>query len=495
MRRAIRKATHTRSVARPPILPGPTQAGFPPTTPARPHPRAQAPKPGKPPARILLPTPLPGAAPTSRPSPPACAASSPPSSAAAPPLDRSRTRLSSPDRRRPRLLPRSPPSPLAPNTTPPRAATGRSSTGPRSSPSPRRSASTPCSTPPSSAPTPPASAPGAFRAALEAAYWRTKVANLVAFDAVDQLTGALAAVDVPSIVLKGAALAFTLYPDPARRPIGDIDILVHPEHVAVALRVLGLLGYVPTPSGLAANIVARIAGGDTRTLARRCQVTMLRGARSAQQLPMQVDLHWSLNSRALLRRTMDAAWFWEHTRPVFRSGMRVLGDEAQLLHLSAHTLQHGIPRLRWTYDMALLLARRPLAWEVVLAGAERCGLGLAVQSSLAAVTLIWGIAPPAWVDERLAALPVSGAELRLRRATWSGDDRAVGAFDLLSQPDLAGALDLWLAAALPPAAYLQARYRIVDPHLLPAYYLLHAVRGTVQGGLGALRLLSRDPGA
>ena len=93
--------------------------------------------------------------------------------------------------------------------------------------------------------------------------------------------------------------------------------------------------------------------------------------------------------------------------------------------------------------------------------------------------MIWGIAPPAWVDDRLAALPVSGAELRLRRATWSGDDRAVAAFDLLSQPDLASALDLWLAAALPPAAYLQARYQIADPHLLPAYYLLHAVRGTV----------------
>ena len=362
------------------------------------------------------------------------------------------------------------------------------------------------------------SCPWLVRTALEAAYWRTKVANLVAFDAVDQITGAFASVDVPSIVLKGAALALTLYPDPARRPIGDIDILVHLDHVAVALRVLGLLGYAPAPSGPALGIAARIAAGDTRTLARRCQVTMVRGARSVQQLPMQVDLHWSLNGRALLRRTMDAAWFWDHARPaqparsaasgaaapgapaagghaVVPGGMRVLSDEAQLLHLCAHTLQHGIPRLRWTYDMALLLARRPLAWEVVLAGAERCGLGLAVQSSLAAVALVWGVAPPAWVDDRLAALPVSGAELRLRRATWSGDGRAVAAFDLLSQPDLGSALDLWLAAVLPPAAYLQARYRIADPHLLPAYYLLHAVRGTVLGGLGALRLLGPDPRA
>ena len=340
--------------------------------------------------------------------------------------------------------------------------------------------------------------PATVRAALEAAYWRTKVANLLALDAVDQFTGALAAVDVPSVTLKGAALAFTLYPDAARRPLGDLDVLVHPEHVATALRVLALLGYVPAPGCPAAAIVARVAAGDGRVLARRCQITLLRGAQNSHQLPMQVDLHWSLNNRALLRRTMDPAWFWDHTRPAsfgrILGGreLRVLSDEAQLLHLCAHTLQHGIPRLRWTYDMALLLARRPLVWEVVLGGAERCGLGLAVQSSLAAVALIWGIAPPAWVEDWLAALPVSGAELRLRRATWSGDSRAVAAADLLSQPDLRSALDLWLAAALPPAGYLQARYRLADPHLLPACYLLHAVRGTVLASLGALRLLGKD---
>ena len=97
----------------------------------------------------------------------------------------------------PRCPRRSTPAPRAPSTSTRLAATGRSSTGPRSSPSPRPSASTPCSTPPSSAPTPPQHRPWLVRAALEAAYWRTKVANLVAFDAVDQLTGALAAVDVP----------------------------------------------------------------------------------------------------------------------------------------------------------------------------------------------------------------------------------------------------------------------------------------------------------
>ena len=114
------------------------------------------------------------------------------------------------------------------------------------------------------------------------------------------------------------------------------------------------------------------------------------------------------------------------------------------------------------------------------------------EPSLAEAAFTGSLNPPATLTSAILGDP---GNVPPGRATWSGDDRAVGAFDLLSQPDLASALDLWLAAALPPAAYLQARYRIADPHLLPAYYLLHAVRGTVLGGLGALRLLGRDPSA
>jgi hypothetical protein len=333
--------------------------------------------------------------------------------------------------------------------------------------------------------------PPAVRAELEAAYWRTKVANLLALDAVAGFVGALAVAEVPAVVLKGAALAFTVYGDPALRPLGDIDVLVHPHQVAVALRVLGLLGYAPVPGSLAVDTAARVAAGEERILQRRSEVTFVRDGMSAAGVPTQVDLHWGLNGRALLRRSMDTRWFWDHTRvaALGRRELCIFGEEAQLLHLCAHTLQHGVPRLRWTYDIALLLSRCRLAWEDVLAGAKRCGLGIALQSSLAAVALIWGVAAPAWVQDQLAALPVSVAEARLRRFTWSGDSRAVATFDAMSQPDLRSALDIWLAAALPPRSYLQQRYKIVDMHLLPAYYLLHAVRGTVLSGLSALRVL------
>ncbi|MGD8686839.1 MAG: nucleotidyltransferase family protein, partial [Syntrophobacterales bacterium] len=45
------------------------------------------------------------------------------------------------------------------------------------------------------------------------------------------------------LVLRGPALAFSLYEDPAMRPSGDLDLLVIPEHVVRARDILESLGY------------------------------------------------------------------------------------------------------------------------------------------------------------------------------------------------------------------------------------------------------------
>ena len=45
--------------------------------------------------------------------------------------------------------------------------------------------------------------------------------------------------------LKGANLAYRHYPDPALRPMADLDLLVHPENAQQALAALEMLGYIP----------------------------------------------------------------------------------------------------------------------------------------------------------------------------------------------------------------------------------------------------------
>ena len=54
--------------------------------------------------------------------------------------------------------------------------------------------------------------------------------------------GALSALEVPAMVVKGAALG-TFYPDPALRPYGDLDIMVSEAQLDMAERALNGLGY------------------------------------------------------------------------------------------------------------------------------------------------------------------------------------------------------------------------------------------------------------
>lgn len=54
---------------------------------------------------------------------------------------------------------------------------------------------------------------------------------------------ALEAAGVEPVILKGGALAHTLYPDPGERPMTDLDVLVAPERTGDALRALTDAGW------------------------------------------------------------------------------------------------------------------------------------------------------------------------------------------------------------------------------------------------------------
>lgn len=80
---------------------------------------------------------------------------------------------------------------------------------------------------------------GAARAAVVAR-------SLAADDLAATLSGALAAVGAPPILLKGPALAEWLYAPGELRPYGDVDLIVDPARRAAADAVLEAAGFVAT---------------------------------------------------------------------------------------------------------------------------------------------------------------------------------------------------------------------------------------------------------
>ena len=59
----------------------------------------------------------------------------------------------------------------------------------------------------------------------------------------EQVLSALATLDVPALLMKGAALAYLYYPDPCLRPRYDTDLLVRKDDMPAVTRVLQASGY------------------------------------------------------------------------------------------------------------------------------------------------------------------------------------------------------------------------------------------------------------
>ena len=191
------------------------------------------------------------------------------------------------------------------------------------------------------------------------------------------LLQASAAAGLDLLVLKGAALAETLYPHPGLRPFGDIDILVRPEDAPRAKLLLERLGYTVAPAVWG----ALLRGADTQ--ANFFQHTG-RGI-------VVVELHTGLLNNAFFRGhvVLDTNGLWSRACParLADTAALVLGPEDQLLHLCLHLAGHYFFAPQSLRDIDLQ-CRRSIDWPLFLRlaeGARAAPLSFAALSAAATV--------------------------------------------------------------------------------------------------------------
>lgn len=172
---------------------------------------------------------------------------------------------------------------------------------------------------------------------------------------------------VPILNLKGAALAYLLYDDPAVRPSSDIDLLCREEDFEASHRVLVSLGYTPDD---APHLPSRHSPDET---------FFERRFRHANGICV-VELH--VDAIKLGVKPKHFQTIWERTQIVDVQGTAAMtmGLEDQLLMLCVHLHRHGFNRLVWFKDIDLLIRKfgSELDWSMVLEQARSEG----VKSSL-----------------------------------------------------------------------------------------------------------------
>lgn len=211
-----------------------------------------------------------------------------------------------------------------------------------------------------------------------------------------RLRSELGANGIEFIPMKGFMLSIQLYGDPGMRSTRDLDLLLKPEQMEEADRVLRRDGYErkfpdfePTPK--------------QKDWIHRNQVHFVYHHKQRQQL---VELHW----RLLQWRTEHVGEIWNRCQSANFLGTTFLNmtDEVLLLYLCDHGAKHAWSRIKWLNDVASILAQdRDISWENILALAEVLDLSLVLAQAGILVHWLYGLPLPPPLKELVMKEPRS----------------------------------------------------------------------------------------
>lgn len=330
--------------------------------------------------------------------------------------------------------------------------------------------------------------PPAVNTRLRYTRYAAQAVSLVREQAWTELLNALQTAGISILVLKGAALAYTVYPDPVLRSTGDIDLLLNPRDLPGASAILKGLGFEPEPEPQ-----QRINPFNTGWTGE------LSFVRKHQGMTIAVDLHWQLFAIEWLRHItkVDVEALWEHAIP-FSIGQvtaHTLACEDMLFHVCLHISLHGFTHFRGYVDIVQLLEYGDLDWNLFLQRVRANGFRVACY-----FPLWWlaqyraGIVP----DEVLIALRPD--PLRATLGKWlikQGVQREPDtghAWNHVAQmfvvDRIADYSRLFVWLLFPGRAWLQERYHVQTPWQLWGWTLLHPLIVLREGILSVGALLA-----
>jgi hypothetical protein len=249
----------------------------------------------------------------------------------------------------------------------------------------------------------PAGAPTPVAESLRQAYMSSALAAMLRERTLRAVLGALNGTGVVPALSKGVALAYFVYPEPACRPMGDIDLWVSTAEMPAAQAALADLGYVQRLK--ASRPVALQADRDG-------EIQMV-GQQRGEGL---VELHYGVFAGEWLQRAtqIDRAGVrsrWQ-AHALLGSDIHLLAPEDAFIQIAVHlSVNHQLSLhvLRSLLDLALL-ARQGLDCDLVIDRARAWGLGVVMGLVLELLTTLF---PVPEVAPAAAALRLGSTRRRL----------------------------------------------------------------------------------
>ena len=233
---------------------------------------------------------------------------------------------------------------------------------------------------------------------LKEIYIQTRLANKLKLTYLSWLLKLFASQEIPTLLLKGAALVLQIYRDPGLRPMVDLDLAVPHQYAKRAMHVLEKNGWLSEPC---------LPGGQINP-------EFFASVQFKDAHGNEIDLHFSpFHDYAPFFRNRLA---WATVAPFWTAATPLCVGESKTLTLSAtdhllHTLEHGAvanatPPIRWVADATWLLRGESLiAWDRFIAQAATLHLSLVASRTLAYLRDRHGAEVPTTVLKTLGRFP------------------------------------------------------------------------------------------
>lgn len=244
----------------------------------------------------------------------------------------------------------------------------------------------------------------------------------------------LGAAGIEVMLLKGAALALTVYGGFTDRPMGDLDILVRPDQAGRAWQLLRDAGWT-----------LEFERGE-EFYARHHHLAALVAPGG---LPLVMEVHRAMMPAAAPFH-IDQEALWRTAKVVELRGHRALvpSDEFQLLHLSVHLAWSNMLILglgRTVRDVMMICAARTIDWDGFVQLAEQAKATTCAYWTLELARELGGAEVPVEVLNRLR-LAVGARPVHMLARSH------VSTAMVRSCPSIHLARGLWMAAIRPGAS-------------------------------------------
>lgn len=325
--------------------------------------------------------------------------------------------------------------------------------------------------------------PPEFRQAVQQLYRLKAIRMALLYRHVGQVLQHLTEAGLEYLVVKGPAVAHTIYPQPALRGFNDLDLVVRERDWGKAHRLLIEMGFEPEkdwpepPPKLGS------------------QEVLYELKYWSQEMGLRVEVHYDdILNAGLASRDIEGFWQRAITVQVADTLIRVLSLEDQLIHLCAHAHYHGYTRLSWFSDLAFIVRDHgaELNWGRLIETTRIEEAQVPVYYSLYFLEQLLGIQIPIevlnalrpddfrcrWHERYMPVAEVLSFQ-PMCRPIWSFYfhpllERLLP--DLLVMGRRREKLHYLLRLLCPPPSWLQYYYGLTGKQLVLPHYLLHLLK-------------------